>query len=119
MREKSGATSPSCRCPARAWVQRVSKGKSRNTTGPGISAITRPKVSGGLRIAHQMNAVNDAYTIRRPINNRTRNFRLDMVPSEALGTMLAGKQPASRSGNGYQDHFVGLLIWLAWRVEGC
>ena len=47
---KSGAGSPACRVPARAWVQRVSNGAKRKTAGPGMRAITRANFSGGCRI---------------------------------------------------------------------
>ena len=42
IKEKSGAESPGCKLPARACVQAVSKGKSKNGTGPGILAMTLP-----------------------------------------------------------------------------
>ena len=46
-RAKSGAGSPTCSFPARACIQAASNGNMRNGTGPGIFAMTRPKVSGG------------------------------------------------------------------------
>jgi len=36
--------------PERARIQSVSKGRSKNGTGPGIFAITRAKLSGDCRI---------------------------------------------------------------------
>src|SRR5580704_9257502 len=46
-REKSGAGSPGCKVPERARIHRVSKGKSRNGTGPGSLAMNPAKASGG------------------------------------------------------------------------
>ena len=50
MSEKSGAASPTCKLPARAWVHNVSNGRTRNATDPGTRAITHANASGDCRI---------------------------------------------------------------------
>ena len=47
---KSGAGLPTCKVPARARNQSVSKGNIKKGTGPGILAITLPNCSGDSRI---------------------------------------------------------------------
>src|SRR5215469_4053270 len=78
MREKPGASSPGCSLPARARVQKLSKGTMRNV-GPGILAITRPNVSGGWFMAHQMNPRKTAYKTPKARRPRTNHVFLDVM----------------------------------------
>src|SRR5579863_380727 len=51
---KSGAGSPTCRVPPRAWFHRVSKGSTRKT-GHGMCFMTEPNFSGGWFMAQKIN----------------------------------------------------------------
>src|SRR5260370_6475267 len=91
--EKSGAVSPTLRVPARAWVHRVSNGKSRKGIGPGILAMTPANVSGGCRITSNNAAQPSTHNTANTPNTRVSALLTDFhFMFNGLSKFLANTQ---------------------------